>query len=61
MNIVDAACSKCGAPTKYNGTLPILCRMCRTLDELVNKRNDNPSNMKILRRWEWSKLTLQNK
>jgi hypothetical protein len=30
MNIVDGACSKCGAPTIYDGTLPILCSSCRS-------------------------------
>ena len=29
MNIVDAACSKCGSPTTYDGVLPILCRACQ--------------------------------
>ena len=32
MNIVEAICSKCGAPTYYDGTLPILCKSCRTLN-----------------------------
>ena len=41
MNIVDGACSKCGSPTYYDGTLPILCKSCRTalraeLEDLTN-------------------------
>ncbi len=38
MNIVDASCSKCGAPTYYDGTLPILCASCRTAMRAVAER-----------------------
>ena len=41
MNIVDAACSKCGSPTNYDGRLPILCRVCR------KAKQDTPSVAKI--------------
>lgn len=38
MNIVDGACSQCGASTYYDGTLPILCKSCRSAIRAELKR-----------------------
>lgn len=47
MNIVDGSCCQCGAPTYYDGTLPILCKSCRTLNAEIEEICKAKSNVLI--------------
>lgn len=36
MNLTDGICSSCGKPTKYDGSIPILCGVCREHKTMEN-------------------------
>ena len=55
MNIVDAACSKCGKATKYDGRLPILCRACW---EASNREQETVSLARILKDAGFEEITV---
>jgi len=47
MNVVDALCVLCEQPTRYDGTLPIICQSCKSKEHKSSVANEGVMGMLI--------------